>query len=215
MIERVRRLVLKQLLHQEEVDDKIALTDRELRQFFARNQRYYRRPARVKASTIRVDVKAQSEAARKRAREKAQEALDQLRAVSKLDQQQFARVAKRFSDAPNVSKTGGKIADWIAETGDLVSELLYHQLHQNLMRLRKGELSPVFQIGDSFYIAWVWDREENRDRTFEEAKELVRQDLREFRHYELTTKLESDLVRKANARIYDYTLIQMLRDESR
>jgi len=91
----------------------------------------------------------------------------------------------------------------------------YHELHQNVLGLEKGRLSPVFRMGDSFYVVFIRDREEATDRAFEEVRDLVREDFRATKHYELMTQMEADLVRKAGAMIYDYTLIEMLKEEAR
>lgn len=212
----VRLAVLKQILHQEEVDDKITLTDEELRKYFDKNSRYYRQPSRVKISYIRVSADSSGED-EKRASQKAEKALAELRILSgeQLAGEGFGQVAKRYSDDPDVVKTGGKIEDWISESADLLNEIFYHEFHKNVLSLKKGELSPVFRMGEDFYIVFVRDRQEPRQQAFEEVEELVREDLTEMKHYELTANMEADLVRQAGARIYDYTLLRMLTEETR
>ncbi|NIA14492.1 MAG: hypothetical protein GWP08_10450 [Nitrospiraceae bacterium] len=215
-IDRIRLAVLKQVLHEEDVDDKIAVTDDELREFFQKNAHYYRQPARVKISYIRVAA-ARSGDDEKRAKQKAEKALAELEALSaeQLAGDGFAQVAKRYSDDPEVAETGGRLAEWISESDDVLTEFFYHDFHTNVMPLERGEISPVFQMRDRFYIVFVREREEARGRSFDEVKKLVRQDLTELKHYELTAKMEADLAGKAAAKIYDYTLLDMLKEEAR
>ena len=213
-IDRVRLEVLRQVLHQEEVDDKITVTDEELRSFFEEHKRSYRRPARVKISHIRIAC-GSSDEEEQRAQQKAEKALAEFEALSaeQLAGDGFARVAERYSDDPDVVVTGGQVEDWISESGDLVTEMFYHEFHKNVLPLNKGEISPVFRMGDSFYIAFVREREEARDPSFEEVQQYVRTDLTAVEHYERTARMEVDLARKADAKIYDYTLLQMLSEE--
>ncbi len=215
-IDRVRLALLKQVLHQEEVDDKITVTDRELRDFFTKHKRRYRRPARVKINYLRINGGAGDEE-EKRARRKAEKALAELKTLSpdQLAGDGFASVAKRYTDDPYTARTGGRIEGWIGESDNALNELFYHELHENVLDLEKGRLSPVFRMGGNFHVAFVRDRQEPMDRAFEEVRDRVRGDLMETRHYELMSRMESDLLRKAEARIYDYTLIEMLKEEAR
>lgn len=215
-IDRVRLAVLKQVLHQEEVDDRIAVTDEELREFFEKHRRYYRQPTRVKISAIRVAA-GHAAGEETRARQEAEKALAELEAIpsEQLDDDRFAQVAKQYSDDPAVVETGGKIDEWVSESGNLLNEMFRHEFHRNVLALKRGELSPVFRMGDDFCVVLAREREESRDRTLDEVRELVREDLTEIKHRELTSKMEVELVGKAQAKIYDFTLLEMLRQESR
>ena len=52
--EKTRTAILRQMLHQEEVDDKIEISDQETEKFYQRNKLRYCTPTRVKISYIRI-----------------------------------------------------------------------------------------------------------------------------------------------------------------
>jgi hypothetical protein len=70
-------------------------------------------------------------------------------------------------------------------------------------------------MGNSFYVVFIPDRQEATSRVFEEVKDWVRNNLMAVKHYELMTKMEADLLRKAGAELYDYTFIEMLKAQAR
>ncbi|NOZ20581.1 MAG: peptidyl-prolyl cis-trans isomerase, partial [Planctomycetes bacterium] len=208
--DRIRTAVLKQILHQEDVDDQLSVSEEELRTFFQRRHRSYRQPARVKVSYIRTAAGSSAPEDIDRARSRAEAALTALKA-SGCNDARFAEIAGKYSDDPAVSKTGGKIKNWISETDDLVTELFSHRFHENILKLKQGEFSQVFQVGNDFYVVWVRKREEARDRTFQEVRDLVTRDVKTLRHQQMTYKMEMELLQKAGAKIYDYTILNMTR----
>gem|GEM_PF-6974671 len=211
-IERIRLEVLKQVLHQEDVDDKISITEDELREFFIKNSKNYRYPARVKVNLLRIDFK---DGDGKKGKEVADKALAELKSISKdqLDGEGFARVVRQYSTSSALAKNGGRIEDWIEESSDELNELFFHQFHMNIMSGKKGELTPVFRMGESYCIAFIRDREDARERTYEDAKSKVQEDMKDIKHRDLMVQMGEKLLRQEDIRIYEYTLWEMLKEE--
>ncbi len=114
-------------------------------------------------------------------------------------------------DARDVAKTGGKVEPWISETDDALREMLSHGFHKNTLKLKKGELSKVFQIDNDFYIVMVRQREAAKNKTFQAVRNKARADLEASRHEKLTYKMETALLKQAKVKIYNYTIINMVK----
>ncbi len=205
-IDHARTELMAQFLHEEEVDAKLTASDAEVRAEYDRDKARYADPARVKVRYIRVGRGASGDTDEK-ARAKIQEAEAKLKPGGLFGSggqpADFAEVAKGYSEDPDTAAKGGELDRWLGESGDPMAELFEHPLHEELLGLKVGEISPILPLGDSYYLFQVRERQESRQRPFEEAKEVVAQDLKARKHAELTANMERQLLERMQLRMYD------------
>lgn len=211
-IERTRSDLLAQLLHQEEVDEKAKATDEEVRAAYDQSPQRYADPPRVKVRYIRVSRGA-SQDEDTQARAKIDEAAAKITPGGIFNKQQpadFGEIAKQYSEDTDTAANGGQLDQWIGESGDPFTEAYEHALHEQLLPLNVGDVSPVMPLGDSYYLFQVQEKQNERQRSFEEAKDLVRQDLETQKHEELTATMEQELFKRMQVQFYDRRLSNVL-----
>lgn len=205
LIDQTRLDVLKQMMHQEEVDDKIEVAEEEIRQYYDQNQALMALPPQFRIRYIRVGL-GQTEDEQKAAHARAEAAYTKL--VPGLFQQgaDFATVAQEYSEDPETAANGGELPGWIGETGDPFESVDLHELHELLLQLNGSDISLPIQVGDSLYILQVLERKESPPLSFEEAKPYLKTLLEDQKHEALLRQLEERLARQVNVVIYDSVL---------
>ena len=208
-IEHVRSDLLAQLLHEEEVDQKAQVTDDEIWAAYQRNRSRYAEPARVRVRYIRVSRGTTADEDG-RARARIEEAESRVKPQGLFGgggtPADFAEVAAQYSEDPETAAKGGELDRWLGQSQNPLDELFEIPLHEALVRLKVGDLSPVLAFGDSYYLFQIIDRQEARQRSFEEAKELVRRDVGARKHDELARDMDRKLLERMQLRVYESRL---------
>jgi len=204
-LEEVRLDVLAQMMEQEEVDDQIAVTDEEVQTYYNENQAMLVSPpqARIRQILIRL---GQTDDERQRAWAKANEAYAKVAPGLFQQGEAFASVARQYSEDEATAANGGEVAGWVGEGADLLSELTEHALHQQILSLGVGDISPPFEANGAIYIIQVIERQESQPLLFDEIKELLREELRAQKHDDLLHQFQEKLAAEANVTIYDSVL---------
>ena len=200
-----RLQVLKQMMHQEEVDDKIQVTDEELQKFYDENIDLMALPPKARIRYIRIGL-GQTEDEQKAARARADEAYKKL--VPGLFQQgaDFAGIAQEYSEDPETAAQGGELSEWIGESDDILAEVQLHPFHEVALALQPDEISQPFQFGDSLYIVQVIERSGPEQLPFEQAKPYIEEILTQQKHNEQMVQLQETLLKQANFVIYPTVL---------
>jgi len=201
----VRLDVLAQMMEQEEVDDQITVTDEEVQTYYNENQSLLVAPpqARIRQILIRL---GQTEDERQRAWDKANEAYGKVAPALFQQGEDFAAVARQYSEDEATAANGGEVAGWVGEGVDLLAELTEHPLHQQILALGVGDISPPFEVNGAIYIIQVIERQESQPLVFDEIKELLREELRAQKHDDLLHQFQEKLATEANVTIYDSVL---------
>jgi parvulin-like peptidyl-prolyl isomerase len=205
--EHARLDILAQMMEQEEVDDKLVVTDEELRGYFEKHRDEIVKPARSRIRYIAIAL-GQTEDDAKRAREKADEAYRKLVPGFLREGDDFVEIARQYSEDPLRAQK----PVWIGEGPDLLTEVAQHGLHEWIQRLAVGETGKPVEWGNFLYIFEVLEREERRPLPFEEVKDLLREELLAKKHQELSRRLNEDLMEKAKVTVYDSTLRAMVEE---
>lgn len=208
-IKHIREDILRQILHQEEVDDKLEISDEELRGHYEKHKGEFVEPPRAKISYIRIGS-GQTEDEIKRAEKKVKEAYKRLKPGFWKTGEPFEKVAREYSEDPETAKKGGELDDWISESDNMLEEIGSHVFHENVLGLAEGEVSSPFYFNGSYYIVKVRERKEPRPLSFEEAREQIKAELSAKKHEEMTRKMGQTLLEKANLLIYDEVIESML-----
>lgn len=211
-IKHVRDDILKQLLHQEEVDDKVEISDEEIKTYYDSHKKELAEPPQVKISYIRI-YGGQTADEKERAEENVKEAYNKLKLGFWKKGEPFEKVALEYSEDPETARKGGEIDGWISESSNLFEEIATHIFHENVLSLSAREISPPFYFQGSYYIVKVRKRKEPRPLSFEEAREQIKAELSAKKHEELTYKMGQTLLEKANLVIYDEEIESMLKEE--
>lgn len=200
-----RLRLLRRMMEQEEVDDKIKVTDKEVRSFYDENGKRMAYPPKARIRYIRIGLGASDDEER-RAREKADQAYSKLAPGLFREGADFAAVAKEYSEDPESAAKGGEIDGWIGESGDPLLELADHPFHEAVLRLEPGAIGKPFQMRGSLYIVQVLERTEPEPLSFEQAKPFIEEVLTERRHRTLAVDLQKRLLRDANVVTYPKVL---------
>lgn len=201
LTDEARLQVLKQMLHQENIDDQIEVTDDEMQAFYNANQDLMVRPAEARIRYIRVGL-GTSEDEAKRARERANEAYNRLLPGALQTGEDFGSIAQQYSEDPETATNGGEFLGRIAEGSDLLAEAEAHPFHERVLTLQPNEISPVFEYGNSLYIVQVIERTESEKLSFEQTKSSIQEILYQQEHETLTTQLETTLLEKSDLTFY-------------
>ncbi len=207
-LEEARLSVLAQMLEQEEVDEKIKVSDQDLSAYYEEHKKELTEPPQVRIRYIVIRL-GQTGRDRVQAWTKANEAYKQLAPGVLQKGRDFAQVARQYSEDPATAARGGDLDGWIREGPDLLAEATEHPFHEQTLGLRSGEISRPFEWGGAIYIVQVRERKEARQLTLEEAKEFLREELRQKKHDDLRAELSKKLLTQARVTIYDRTLQQM------
>lgn len=205
LTDETRLQVLKQMLHQENVDDQIEVTEEEMQQFYAANQEMMVQPAEARIRYIRIGL-GSSEDEAQRGRERANEAYNRLVPGTLQTGEDFAIIAQEYSEDPQTAANGGELPGWIGEGDDLLAEMELHPFHERILTLQPSEISPVFEFGDSLYIVQVIERTEPATVSFEQARASIQAYLYQQEHETMTVQLEDRLLEQAGFTIYSSVL---------
>lgn len=202
--------ILRQLLHQEEVDDKLEVKDEEVIAYYEKHKKELMKPPQVKISYIRI-ASGQDGEEEKRAEAKIKQAYKKLYPGFFKTGVPFEDVVLEYSEDPETAKNGGKIDKWISEGENIIEEIASHRFHENVMRLKKDEIGSPFQFNGSWYIVKVRERNEPEMMLFEEVRESLRAALYQQKHEEQSYGLSETLLKQANLVIYDDVIKSMLK----
>ncbi|GAB4577318.1 MAG: hypothetical protein Fur0022_00490 [Anaerolineales bacterium] len=207
LTDEARLQVLKQMLHQEEVDDQINITDEEMQQFYDENMDLMALPPSARIRYIRIGLGA-SEDEQTAARARADEAYQKL--VPGLFQQgaAFAAVAQEYSEDPETAANGGEYPGWIGESEDILAEFQIHPFHEMILTLEPDVISQPFEFQGSLYIVQVIERSAPEPLPFEEAKPFIEEILTQQKHDELAAQLSDQLFEQANVVLYEEVLVR-------
>lgn len=213
LADETRLRLLKQMMEQEEVDDKIVISEAELQAYYAANVERMRYAPRVRTRYIRIGL-GTGDDEKRRAVERMNEAYSKLVPGLFREGTDFAVIAKEYSEDPNSAAKGGAVDGWIGESDDLLNEVTEHTFHEVALKLKKGEISKPIQLGNSLYVVQALDRDEPEPLSFEQAKPAVEEAVRAQKHKALESDLRYRLLKEVNIVTYPKVLRQYLKELS-
>ena len=209
-----RLQILRQMMEQEEVDDKIEVTEEELKAYYTENSDRMVTPPKARIRYIRIGRGSTADEDRQ-ARRKAEEAYDKLVPGYFGTAEPFDRVAREYSEDPETAARGGELDGWVGESMDPWAELTQHPLHEVALSIPVGEISEPFDVGDSLYIISIIERAEPEMVEFDLVKPLIEERLTSEKHRTLATRLHQRLREEADIVVYTKVLESYLKQLSR
>jgi parvulin-like peptidyl-prolyl isomerase len=197
--------VLFQMMEQEEVDDRIEITDQELRDYYEEVKEELVEPPKSRIRLISIQL-GQTEDQSTRAWDKANEAYKMLVPGLFQEGSDFADVAREYSEDETTAAKGGLLQGWIGEGPDLFAEFGIHDFHQKVLALDIGEISRPFEWNGAIYIIQVTERTEVEQLSFEDVEHLLGEEMRARKHEELRFQLSQGLLEQNNVVIYEKEL---------
>ncbi|MFW5670560.1 MAG: peptidylprolyl isomerase, partial [Acetivibrio ethanolgignens] len=176
---------LYQIMHQEEIDEKIAEpTEEEIAEYYETYKSSFMIPESAKVKVIWIEETGDG-----KGKDKADKAAEALKNGS-----DFAEIAKQYSE------------DGSAETGGEVEGDLYRN------HLDAGEISDATLVHGGYYIFQLVSKQEEEQMALEEVREDIISHISDERHHELEKEMEDMLLEQSNLIIYEKTLLYMLND---
>jgi len=191
-----REKIIIQAMRQANVKEDMIITPRQIQVFYEQNRAAYSSPEEVhlRMIVLREDSAPGLESdsdlpitGDKRAM--AQEIRDKL-----VEGADFSTMAAMYSEDPSTSDLGG---DW----GWITRNTLNEQLTQVAFNLGAGQVSPVVQLGDSYYILLVESRKPARVKPLSEVKEEIERNLIQQERAKAQDRWLETLRRSAHIRI--------------
>ena len=171
------------------VEKTINVSETELKAYFEQNQNLLKAKEERRASHILISASKEANAAEKKsALEKAQNLLGTLRKSPQL----FADLAKKNSQDPGSSSSGGDL-DFFAR-GAMVKPF-----EEVAFSLKKGEISEVVETEFGYHIILVTDIKSSGAASFAEAKSALEQELKK----DLAKKKFAELAEQFTNLVYE------------
>lgn len=209
----IRQDILKKVLHQEEVDDQIQVSEEEMQAFFKENSELFIEPPQVRINYIRISA-GQTDAERNQAERKVKDAYSKLKPGLFKKAEPFAKIAEEYSEDPETAKNGGALEGWISEKTEMIEEIASHGFHENVLGLGEQDISLPFIYFNSYYIVQVRERQEPSNMAYEQARETIKMEINSRKHEEKTLEMEKALRKQAGLIIFDKTLDSMLKEDA-
>ncbi len=201
-IEELKNQYIRQILHKEEIDEKMdEITEEEIKKSYEENKEYFIEPSKVQISLIIVE-QGLADAEKIRARQQIDEAMQRIKVGD-----DFAAVAKKYSNDMTAS-VGGELNEWIYD-----DDYLDPLLKKKIFSLQIGEVSDVFEYAGGYYIFKLRQKEDERQKTFEEVRDQIKESLMDKQHHVKEAELEDELLKKSQLVIYNSSLRTMLKEQ--
>ena len=163
----------------------LAVTDDEAREFYDKNQRFYREKEGVKARHVLVklaqNAKPEDE---KAALEKIKEAEKALKAG-----EDFAAVAEKMSEGPSAPKGG--------DLGFFSRGQMVKPFEDKAFELKIGEVSEPVRTRFGYHLIKVEDKREDKQKSFDEVKPQIIESLKNKKFFQERRRLLEDLRKEA------------------
>ena len=176
-LEMSRKQLLITLLLEEIVVDKIKVTDKEIREFYLKNKKYFKKPATIKVSHILLKTKKEAE-----------DVLKILKTSREKDV--FEKVAKDKSTCPSAKK-GGDLG-WV-EKGQMIKEF-----EAIAFKLKKGQISDIVKTKFGFHIVKVYKKKSGEYVTLKEAKKRIEENIKDYKKGKMIIEYNDNLKNKKN-----------------
>jgi len=208
LVEDLRALVLRRMMHEAEVDTQVAVTDQQVKDYYEQHKELFASPPEARIRAIRIYLE-QTDDDRQRAWDRAEAAYEKLTPGFGGQPADFEAVAQEYDEA-ETDPTDTGLGEWIRMGDDVLQNLSAHPLHAYLLNLPVSSVSQPFEFGDSVYIVKILERTDPVPLPFEQVKDFIRPELEAQQHEQLDAELAERLLREARFTFYEQVIQQML-----
>ena len=187
---------LYQIMHQEEIDEKIGEpTEEEIAEYYETYKSRFLIPESAKVKVIWIEETGDG-----KGKDKANKASEALKNGA-----DFAEVAKQYSEDGS-AENGGDVE------GELYRNHLDAELAEMIFSLEAGEISDAALVHGGYYIFQLVSKQAEEQKALEEVKEDIISHINDERHHELEAEMEDMLLEQSNLIIYEKTLRKMMKE---
>jgi parvulin-like peptidyl-prolyl isomerase len=210
-IEFVTMASLYPIFHQEEMKDLVHISDEMIQDYYQKEKKNYRYPAKAKLNMLVVKG-GDTEEDKKKAFEKVQMAYKELNPsfFSFNKQKDFAEVARKYSEDAETASKGGRLDVDVYECRNAIEYMVMHGFHEEIFALKPGDISDIFEFENDYYIVQIREMESRKQLNFEDIREKVKKDLYTKEHEGIMESWEDNLLKSAGFVIYGRPLQEML-----
>ncbi len=191
LLEEMRLVARREMMHEVEVDRQLAVTEAE---------------ARIR--TIRLYL-GQADNDRRRAWQRAQAAYQALVPGLGGEPQDFDAVAREYDEAEQDPADPGR-GEWVRMGDDVLRNPDAHPIHTYLLNLSVDPVSQPFEFADSVYRVKILERSEPVPLTIEQVDDYIRAELEACEHERLDGELVARLLRDTNFTVYKEVLMPIV-----
>jgi len=197
-IEEFTKGILMQALVEEKVNKNIAVSDKEIEEYYTSHQDEFKIPEKIKVSYIlvKVDPKAQKEVNDEK-KAKAEEILAKARAG-----EDFSALAKQYSEDTKTKNKGGVLPFFAKGSKD-------SEFEKAAFNLKKNEISDPILTKKGYNIIKLTDKKEGRTKSLKEASNKIENKLKQKNRNEAIENLLNDLKAKSKVVIYEDALTKV------
>ncbi|AEH44900.1 PpiC-type peptidyl-prolyl cis-trans isomerase [Thermodesulfatator indicus DSM 15286] len=191
-IEEATKQILAQAYLEKKVLAKVKqVSDKELKSYYEKNKAKFQEPEEVRARHILIQVPQNaSKEEVKKAYEKAQKIRERL-----LKGEDFAKLAKEYSDDPGTKDKGGELGFF--SRGQMIKEF-----EDAAFSLKPGEISKPIRTPFGFHIIQVEEKKVPKEKPFEEVKAKVKEEYINQKQKEALQQALKELKAKYKVKIY-------------
>ncbi len=162
----ILKAIAIQKLLDAQINQKVSISEKEMRIFYDNNPQFFKKPEQVKASHILIQVDPQATAEQK---QQARNKIEEIQ--TKLNQgEDFAEVAKQFSECPS-GKNGGDLG--IFERNKMVKPF-----SDAAFSLKPGEVSGIVETSFGYHIIKVFEKIPETKLLYQDIKERLNQTMK-------------------------------------
>ena len=183
-IEEMKKRVIVDKFFKKEVDQKIQVSEEEIKKFFDKNLEETKSPDEVRASHILLKTREEADMVLKKVKQGAK----------------FEDLAKKFSTDPGSKDTGGDL-------GFFSQGMMVPEFDSIAFKLKVGEVSDIVQSRFGFHIIKVLEKREGKQKNIDEAKPEIQKKLLTKKRKEKFDTLVADLKSKAKISINNDVLL--------
>ncbi len=181
-IEDVKNSILAQELLKKEIQAKVKITDEEVKEYYEKNKDKFKEPEQVKARHILIKVDSNADERKwKEAEEKAKQIKERIEKG-----EDFAKLAKEFSDDPGTKNRGG-------ELGFFAKGRMVPEFEAAAFALKPGEVSDPVKTAFGYHIIQTLEKKSAKQKEFNQVKEQIRQMLKREKERKLMDKMIAEL----------------------
>lgn len=185
-----REKIIVQAMRQANVKDEFVISPTKIQAFYDKNKQSYASPEQVRLRMIVLRETDDDVAEMGGKLAMAQEIREKLK-----DGADFGMMAQMYSEDPTTQMADG---DW----GWIDKNTLSEDLTQRAFSLRAGEISEVIQLGNSYYIMMIDERQEATVKSISEVRDEIEQNLMQQERMDELQRWLDTLREKAYIKIY-------------
>ncbi len=190
-IEDMTNALLAQEFMRENVESKVKVTDKEVKDYYEKHKKEFTQPAQVRARHILVKVPADAD---KKAWEEAKKKAETIRAKA-LKGEDFSKLAKEYSEDPGSKNRGGDLGYF--SKGRMVPEF-----EKAAFALKKGQISQPVKTTFGYHIIKLEDKKPSKQQAFKDVQQKIRQQLTREKQRKIREEIVAKLEKKYPVKVH-------------